>query len=67
MSISNNLREAREEKAVSQADVGRALDADANTICRYESGRRIPTLETALRLSAYYHKTVNDLFQLKEN
>lgn len=63
--LTNRLKEEREARHLTQEAVGNALSLDPNTIYRYETGRRCPTLEQALRLSKYYEKSVNELFHLE--
>lgn len=67
MHVENSLRECREEKGVSQLEVASATSINSSSICSYESGERVPGLANALRLSAYYRKTVNELFRLAGN
>lgn len=64
MPVVNNLRKFRENMDLKQSDVSTAVMTSPNTISRYEIGKQCPTLEMALRLSDYYGKTVNELFQL---
>jgi transcriptional regulator with XRE-family HTH domain len=66
MKVSNCLKKCRKEKQATLQDVGEATLTDATTIWRYENDRRTPTLEMALRLSAYYGKPVNELFSLRK-
>ena|GEM_PF-758580 len=64
--VENQLRECRREKGVSQQDVADAIKVDRRSIIRYENGVRTPTLATALRLSDYYERPVNDIFHLEK-
>ena len=64
--VENHLKECRKEKGVSQRDVADAIKVDRRSIIRYENGVRTPTLATALRLSEYYGRPVNDIFHLED-
>lgn len=66
MKVCNCLKECRKERNATLQDVGDATLTDATTIWRYENDRRTPTLEMALRLSAYFGKPVNELFSLEK-
>lgn len=67
MIVENCLKECREEKGVSREAVADAVNVTTKTIYRYETGNQMPKLDSALRLSAYYGKTVNALFKLKDD
>lgn len=60
--LKNRLRECRAEKGVSQQEVADAVHVDRRSILGYEKGSRVPSLQTAIRLSIYYGKTVNEIF-----
>ena len=49
---------------ISQQDLANAIGVSRQTIFAIENGKFIPSTELALRLSAYFGKSVNDLFQL---
>ena len=64
MAIQNNLKKCRLAAGKTQKDVSEAVQTTVNTISRYERGSSCPSLETALRLSDYFKKPMNELFQL---
>ena len=64
MAVTNKLKEARLEKNLLQADLAQAAHCDVQSICRYETGKRCPSLEIALRMATVLEKSVNDLFQV---
>ena len=65
--ISENLKRLRREKSakenrlVSQRDVGVAIGKDPNTIRNYESGATCPDFETAWLLADFYGTTIDAL------
>ena len=65
MAVTNKLKEARLEKNLLQADLAKAAQCDVQSICRYETGKRCPSLEIALRMAIVLEKSVNDLFQVE--
>lgn len=64
--IDNNLRVERAVKRISQAQLAEVIGVSRQTIFAIENNKFIPSTELALRLSAYFGKTVNELFWLKE-
>ena len=47
----NRLRLAREQRGISQRDLGKAMGVSATTISRYETGERKLTVEAAKRIA----------------
>jgi putative transcriptional regulator len=62
--MKNNIRVERAVLRISQQDLANAIGVSRQTIFAIENGKFIPSTELALRLSAYFGKSVNDLFQL---
>ena len=62
--MKNNIRVERAILKISQQDLASAIGVSRQTIFAIENGKFIPSTELALRLSAYFGKSVNDLFQL---
>ena len=52
------------ERNLQQSDVAEAVMTDARSISRYETGKRNPSLEMALRLAAYLNICVEDIFNI---
>lgn len=64
--IDNNLRVERAIKRISQAQLAEAIGVSRQTIFAIENNKFIPSTELALRLSAHFGKSVNELFWLTE-
>lgn len=62
--MKNNIRVERAVQRISQQDLANAIGVSRQTIFAIENGKFIPSTELALKLSAYFGKSVNDLFQL---
>lgn len=62
--MKNNIRVQRAVLRISQQQLADAVGVSRQTIYAIESGKFIPSTELALKLSAYFGKTVNELFQL---
>ena len=62
--MENNLRVERAIKRISQAELAEAIGVSRQTIFAIENNKFVPSTELALKLSAYFGKTVNDLFWL---
>lgn len=62
--MKNNIRVERAVKRISQQELADAIGVTRQTIYAIENDKFIPSTELALKLSAYFGKTVNELFQL---
>lgn len=62
--MNNNIRVERAIRRISQAQLAEAIGVSRQTIFAIENNKFIPSTELALRLSAYFGKTVNELFWL---
>jgi putative transcriptional regulator len=66
MVVKNNLKEFRRKRGLPQTELAKAVLTDARTISRYETGERNPSIEMALRLSAYLQVAMDELFWLEK-
>ncbi|MCF0193534.1 MAG: helix-turn-helix transcriptional regulator [Prevotella sp.] len=64
--MNNNLRVERAIKRISQAQLAEAIGVSRQTIFAIENNKFVPSTELALKLSAYFGKTVNELFWLTD-
>lgn len=64
--MDNNLRVERAIKRISQAQLAEEIGVSRQTIFAIENNKFVPSTELALKLSAYFGKTVNELFWLTE-
>lgn len=62
--MKNNIRVERAILRISQEELAKAIGVSRQTIFAIENNKFIPSTELALKLSAYFGKTVNELFQL---
>ena len=62
--MKNNIRVERARLKISQQQLADAIGVTRQTIYAIENDIFIPSTELALKLSAYFGKSVNDLFQL---
>lgn len=62
--MDNNIRVERAIRRISQAELSEAVGVSRQTIFAIENNKFIPSTELALKLSAYFGKTVNELFWL---
>ena len=60
--MKNSIRVERAVKRISQQQLAEAVGVSRQTIYAIENGKFIPSTELALKLSAYFGKTVNDIF-----
>ena len=62
--MDNNIRVERAIKRISQAELAAAIGVSRQTIFAIENNKFVPSTELAPKLSAYFGKTVNELFWL---
>jgi len=62
--MKNNIRVERALRKVSQQELAEAVGVSRQTIYAIENDKFVPSTELALRLSAFFGKTVNELFSL---
>ncbi|MDE6552325.1 MAG: helix-turn-helix transcriptional regulator [Muribaculaceae bacterium] len=64
--LNNNIRVERAIRRISQQELAEAIGVSRQTIFSIENNKYVPSTELALKLSAYFNKTVNELFWLSE-
>ena len=62
--MKNSIRPERVLRNVSQQELAEAVGVSRQTIYAIENGKFIPSTELALKISAFFGKTVNELFSL---
>ena len=63
--IDCKLREERSKLGITQKQLADSIGISERSIINIESGRA-PSLPTAIRLAAYFHLSIEQLFQLPE-
>lgn len=58
------LRELREEKGISQAELARAISSDTRSISRWELGQNAPTLPFVIALAKFFNCSLDFLAEL---
>ena len=61
------LRQLREEQKFSQADLGELLGMNQNTISRYETGVREPSIRDLVLIADYFRVSVDYLLCRTDN
>lgn len=62
----NRIREFREARAVTQAELARQIGMTRQTIISIEQGKYSPSLEAAFRIAHALDASLSDLFQWRE-
>ena len=62
--MKNNIRVERARLRISQQELADVIGVTRQTIYAIENDKFIPSTELALKMSAYFGKTVNELFSL---
>ena len=62
--MKNNIRVERDILRISQQELADDIGVTRQTIYAIENDKFIPSTELALKMSAYFGKTVNELFSL---
>lgn len=65
--IENRVRELRTDQGMTQEQLAELVGVARQSIISIEKGKFLPTIETALRLSAALKAPVERLFWLKED
>ena len=63
--MKNRIKELRKAKGLRQEDLAAALNVSRQTILAIEANKYDPTLELAMRLSAFFGISVNDIFTME--
>ena len=63
--MKNQIKELRKAKGLRQEDLAAALNVSRQTILAIEANKYDPTLELAMRLSAFFGISVNDIFTME--
>jgi len=63
--MKNHVRAHRDEAGLSQADLAAAVGVTRQTINAIELRKYVPSTLLALRLSAIFERSVNELFELE--
>lgn len=60
------LKELREHKGLTQKDLASKLNLTQSTIAYYESGKKLPTVDTLLSLAKYFNVSTDFLLGLSK-
>ena len=60
--MENDVRERRQARSLSQAELAEALGVSRQTINSIETGRYVPSLPLALGLARFFETTVEEMF-----
>jgi putative transcriptional regulator len=63
----NLIKEERKKRALTQEDLAKNMKVSRQTIVAIETGKYLPSILLALKLSAFFGTSVNELFFLEEN
>lgn len=66
MPLHNCVKTYREEKGISQTELGKLCGVSRQTISSIERGDYHPSVVLALRLAKIFNKTVEELFNWEE-
>ncbi|MHC5253025.1 helix-turn-helix transcriptional regulator [Listeria kieliensis] len=64
--LHNLVKECRYDKQISQEDLASAVGVSRQTIHAIEKGNYNPSLELSFKLSIYFNKRIEELFQYRE-
>ena len=66
MAVKNDLKKPRTDQRLKQADLAIAVGMCEKSISNIELEKNPASLETALRLAAYFKVSVEDIFHLEK-
>ena len=62
--MKNKIKELRKNNNLRQEDLAQILGVTRQTIITIENNKYDPSLELAMKISEYFGKSVNEIFQL---
>lgn len=70
--LSNRIKQLRKEKGLTQAELGKLINVTKVSVCCYEKGTRLPSLETLIDLSNVFKVSIdyllgNDVLTVSDN
>ena len=66
MTVTNNIREIREQRGIYQDELAAAIGYSTKTIGQIERGESTPSAEFMLRISKYFNLLVEDIFHVED-
>jgi putative transcriptional regulator len=63
--VVNRLRDLRQARGLTQEQLAGDLEVTRQTILALEVGRYVPSIELALRLAAYFNRSLEAIFWLE--
>lgn len=64
--MTNNIRIERAIKRITQQQLAEIVQVSRQTINAIEQGKYVPSTVLAIKISAVFNKSVNDIFQLED-
>lgn len=64
--MKNNLKILRAIKNISQEELAKHIEVSRQTINAIEKGKYVPSTVLALKLSRFFEKPVEEIFELEE-
>lgn len=65
--MKNTIKIERAVKNITQEDLAKIIGVSRQTINAMEAGKYVPSTVLALKIAKYFHKPVENIFQLEEN
>lgn len=65
--MATNIKLERENKNLSQSQLGEIMNVSKQTICDWEKGRHVPPYNKLKQLSNYFKKPIDFLLQQEAN
>jgi len=63
--MKNTIKIERAVKNITQEDLAKAIGVSRQTINAMEAGKYVPSMVLALKISKYFNKKVEDIFELE--
>jgi putative transcriptional regulator len=64
--VLNKVSEYRSSKGITQEELAKSIGVTRQTIIALEKGNYVPSVSLALRLSRFFEKALEEIFQLEE-
>ena len=64
MLLAKRIKELRKKKNLTQEDLGKLINVTKVSICCYENGTRVPTLETIVALADIFEVSLDNIQEI---
>lgn len=64
--VTKTLIECRNDKGISQSELAKVIKSKPTTVASWEQGVSLPSIQMLYRLAAYYEKTLDYMYGVRD-